>query len=339
MELLVVIAIMSILLNLVLPAVQQARESARRLQCVNNLRQIGLAMQDYHGAHGTLPAGNRSTAYGTWALYILPNLELTNLYNAWDFDGGETISDTNQTTGQSYMAESNRTVVETRIAVYTCPSDIERVNATVRDRWIPHHNYAANYGNSTLNQGKSYTGIEFKGAPFGNVQTDATAPAEKRPNLGRVKFASITDGLANTLLLSELIQGSGYQFKGEGSPPALRPRADLRGRIIGYADGGYFMTMNPPNTPLNDYENSNYCIPPAIPLYEGGLINPENPPCNQSNQFDMVGRASRSHHVGGVNSTYSDGSVRFSTDEVDPALWRALGSTQGEEIEASSPTG
>ena len=310
-ELLVVIAIIAILVALLLPAVQQARESARRTQCVNNLKQIGLALHNYHDTHKVLPPGNRSTLYATWALYLFPQMELTNLYQVWDFNSG--------VNGRTYTTAPNLTVAQTRIPVYTCPTDISRTNVTSTTApEIPHHNYAANYGNAALNQQTSYTGVQYKGSPFGNVQTDASATQTNRPNRGCVDFAKIMDGMSSTLMISELIQGSGF------SAPS---RTDLRGRIIGYADGGYFTTQNTPNSPIADWENTNYCVPP-VPTGSITYTNPQNPPCAQTNQFSYMQRAARSRHPGGVNSLLCDGSVRFFQNSVDLNVWRAAGSTQ-----------
>lgn len=310
-ELLVVIAIIGILVALLLPAVQQARESARRIQCANNLKQIGIALHNYHDMHGVLPPGNRSTLYATWALYLLPHLELANLYQVWDFNNG--------VNGRTYTTAPNLTVAQTRIAAYTCPSDIPRTNVTSTTApEIPHHNYAANYGNAALNQQTSYTGVQFMGAPFGNVQTDASATVTNRPNRGCVHFGKITDGTSNTLMVSELIQGAG--FNGAS-------RADLRGRIIGYSDGGYFTTQNTPNSPINDWENTNYCVPP-VATASLTFTNAENPPCAQTNQFSYLQRASRSRHPGGVNSLRCDSSVRFHANSIDLNVWRAAGASQ-----------
>ncbi|SFI29777.1 DUF1559 domain-containing protein [Planctomicrobium piriforme] len=314
-ELLVVIAIIGVLVGLLLPAVQQAREAARRSQCVNNLKQIGLAMHNYHDVHNVLPPGNRSTLYATWALYLLPHMELTNLYQTWDFNAGAN--------GRTYTTAPNLAVTQTRIGIYTCPTDMERTNVTsTAAPVIPHHNYAANYGNAALNQQTSYTGVDFKGAPFGNIQNDASATAANRPSRGCIRFGKITDGLSSTLMVSELIQGSGFN----GST-----KADLRGRIIGYSDGGYFTTQNTPNSPINDWENTNYCVPP-VPTSILTFANAENPPCAQTNQFSYMQRAARSRHPGGVNSLRCDGSVGFNISSIDLNVWRNAGASQDGEL-------
>src|SRR5262245_50065797 len=88
-ELLVVIAIIAVLIALLLPAVQSAREAARRIQCVNNLKQIGIAMHGYHDGNGTLPPGTKASQWGTWLVFIMPYIELTPTYNAWNWAGND----------------------------------------------------------------------------------------------------------------------------------------------------------------------------------------------------------------------------------------------------------
>src|SRR5215218_2002051 len=108
-ELLVVIAIIAVLIALLLPAVQAAREAARRAQCVNNLKQIALAMHNYHETMGSLPPGNKGCCHGTWQLFVLPWVEQQALHNAWNFLG---INNPNGGTYDNYLryaGQSNTT--------------------------------------------------------------------------------------------------------------------------------------------------------------------------------------------------------------------------------------
>lgn len=292
-ELLVVIAIIGILVALLLPAIQAARESARRAQCLNNIKQIGIAMHLYHDTYKELPSGARGCCYGTWANYILPFLEQGVLLGTW--------------TDAVYLSSANRNFITTRIQDYTCPSDNPAVSTLTQSIPIPNHNYAANYGNTVYGQ-HEFQGVPFFGAPFGNVLDPD--PNGNRPYLGRVKFKQITDGLSHTLLVSEIVQGQSN---------------DLRGRIVGFSDGGAFTGWNTPNAALPDI------MPAGCNPAPGDLTNP---PCAiQPGTATTNPRylASRSRHPGGVNSLLADGGARFSTDSIELQTWRALTSTEGEE--------
>jgi prepilin-type N-terminal cleavage/methylation domain-containing protein/prepilin-type processing-associated H-X9-DG protein len=292
-ELLVVIAIIGILVALLLPAVQAAREAARRTECANKTKQIGVAVHLYYDSHKELPEGARGCCYGTWANYILPYLELGDLFATW--------------TNATYLSNTNRNFITTRIADYTCPSDVSTVSTLTQAVPIPNHNFAANYGNTVYGQ-HVFQSVEFKGAPFGNALDPD--PNGNRPYLGRVKFKQITDGLSHTLLVSEIVQGQSN---------------DLRGRILGYSDGGAFTGWNTPNAALPDIMPSG-CNPAP-----GDVMNP---PCAiQAGTVTTNPRylVSRSRHPGGVNSLLADGGVRFFSDSIELQIWRGLTSTRGEE--------
>ncbi len=109
------------LISLLLPAVQSAREAARRIQCVNNLKQIALGMHNYNDTHGTLPPGCKGGQWGTWQLFTLPYVEQQNLYNSWNFMGNTRISALASL--YSYQGVGNTTVTTSYIAAYQCPSD------------------------------------------------------------------------------------------------------------------------------------------------------------------------------------------------------------------------
>ncbi len=300
-ELLVVIAIIGILVALLLPAVQAAREAARRAQCVNNLKQIGIAMHLYHDAHKTLPGGAISCCFGTWANELLPYMEEESLAAIW--------------AGGTYSSAANAPFMRMRIATYTCPSDMPNAPTITAGTAMPNHNYAANYGNTVYGQ-HTFQGVEFLGAPFGNIQDHNGTGADQynaRPYLGKIPFKKITDGVSKTLLASELIQGQGN---------------DLRGRIIGFADGGAFTAWNTPNPALPDIMPAGLCFPPPN--------EPNNPPCSTQNATSATNNprylASRSRHRGGVNSLLGDGGVDFFSDSVALQTWRALSTTQGDDL-------
>jgi prepilin-type N-terminal cleavage/methylation domain-containing protein/prepilin-type processing-associated H-X9-DG protein len=312
-ELLVVIAIIGVLVALLLPAVQAAREAARRSQCVNNLKQIGLAMQMHHDAKGTLPGGAISCCNGTWANFILPYLEQGNFAATWEKDS--------QGNPALYTSNNNlKNFMQVRIGLYTCPSDTPNAPVYASTVPLPNHNYAANYGNTTYSQ-NDYQGVTFKGAPFGNIRKVNHRPGENpyfdyfdtysRPYRGVAAFKEITDGLSNTILVSEIIQGAG---------------ADLRGRIVGFADGGAFTGWIAPNSNLPDQmKATTSCNSTA----------PDSPPCITVpaagfNDTSFLG--SRSRHPSGVNSLFADGSVSFYADATEIEVWRAATSISGDEV-------
>src|SRR5262245_35680516 len=124
-ELLVVIAIIGVLIALLLPAVQSAREAARRAQCVNNLKQLALASHNYHDTHSLLPPGHRTYTNGTFQVFILPYIEQNALFNAWNSDGRYWA--VGQTSGPGantihYGSVFNRTVTRSIVATLLCPS-------------------------------------------------------------------------------------------------------------------------------------------------------------------------------------------------------------------------
>ncbi len=222
-ELLVVIAIIAVLIALLLPAVQAAREAARRAQCSNNLKQIGLAMHNYNSSHNALPPGRKSCCWGTWQVFMMPYLEQGAIFNAFNFGGGldqngVAIAETNRYF--RYEGAANTTVTITRFAALTCPSSPTEAPWASENLKLggvgPHltsHNYAANYGNTVIQQSNLFIGtpqqVTFAGAPFFDIYPGSVVDANTggRTTVGGspVSFAQITDGTSNTLLVAEVI--------------------------------------------------------------------------------------------------------------------------------------
>ena len=228
-ELLVVIAIIGILVALLLPAVQFAREAARRMQCGNNMRQICTAMHTYHDSQRTFPVGAYGCCWGTWQVAIMPQMENGTLYDRYDHGGKYDTSDLSY----CYSGWRNTAVTTQRLISHTCPSDTPQAPIKTPQGRMTSHNYAVNYGNTTYSQ-VLFKGIRFGGAPF-------TAQGIPPAAFG---FNEIQDGVSNTLMIGEVRQGTGY---------------DLRG-FTWWGDASGFETFYPPNTLVADrLYSSVYC--------------------------------------------------------------------------------
>jgi prepilin-type N-terminal cleavage/methylation domain-containing protein len=205
-ELLAVIAIIGVLVALLLPAVQAAREAARRIQCTNNLKQIGLAMSGYHEAMGTLPPGMKGWGWGTWQMFVLPYVEQQPLFNAYN-QLGDSRNDVMTSGLLGYMGPANLTVTQTRINTLTCPSDYPNAPRG----GVTSHNYACNFGSTDIAQDPFIGGVTFGGAPFTNIGADPTGQVKGQPTVG---FNAFQDGTSSTLLAAEVVQGQGNDLRG-----------------------------------------------------------------------------------------------------------------------------
>ncbi len=320
-ELLVVIAIIGVLIALLLPAVQSAREAARRAQCTNNLKQIGLGMHNYHDQLGTLPPGVKGCCWGTWLIFLLPYIEQQPLYNAWNTSG-------NNVTGFDspfrYAGYTNLTVTSSRVNAYSCPSDPNANNIVgygSATQKVTSQNYVVNFGNTIINQPQFYqaNGINwpFLGAPFtdiGSPLADIAAGGQQGTLTGTVGFNQITDGLSNTMLTSELLVGSGH---------------DLRG-FSWWGYSAQFTGWLTPNSSLPDVmQSSGYCNPASLVAPCTGATGSYS-----NGVYTGLGMmlAARSKHPGGVNVGMADGSVKFIKNSVNLYIYRALSSTHGNEV-------
>ena len=336
-ELLVVIAIIAVLIALLLPAVQAAREAARRAQCVNNLKQIGLGVMNYESSNGSFPPGEKGCCWGTWHVFILPFIEQSQLYNAWNTYGNDSNGSTVDNNWR-YNGACNSTVSNTRVNSYQCPSDPNggMVVSVPGSPPTTFGNYAVNYGNGDQAQNASFpvpipsiTGsfAVFRGAPFtdmGSPNVDKVGYAANFTTQPVTQIASITDGLSNTLMASEILIGS------QGAS-----QKDLHG-YMWWGPSASFTAVLTPNSTFQDSMGNGGCPAPPNP--------PSNIPCNQgitvtgtgsSGSETAVYLGARSKHSGGVNAAMCDGSVKFFKTTINIQAWQASSTTQGGEVISS----
>jgi prepilin-type N-terminal cleavage/methylation domain-containing protein/prepilin-type processing-associated H-X9-DG protein len=318
-ELLVVIAIIAILIGLLLPAVQKVREAAARMKCQNKLKQLGIALHNYHSANGYFPAGtvNLSPASGSiaagddpngrngsgsvgiggpWVCYILQEMEQQALYQNFEKIRTERPEVVDWFGNATYAATP---IGDKHLDAMDCPShpfvDEQLANGTNMEH-LARGNYAACYGNSGY-------GSKYKGSVTGGIFG----------NNSKVKLEEVQDGTSNTVMLSELKHRT---------PSATGPSLqDSRGVwTYGTMGGNTFVTKFQPNT--------------ATPDGVWGCRNfpQEGMPCVQSGSpYADMHAAARSYHAGGVNVCMGDGSVRFVRDSIALTLWNAMGSRGGGE--------
>ena len=301
-ELLVVITIIGILISLLLPAVQSAREAARRLQCSNNLKQLGLAMHNYHSAHNVLPFAASTWACGGWPKMTLPFIEQTGIATEWD-------------EAKRYCDEPNISLCRLSIPTHICPSDTPtRSSWGGADYRMANFNYAVNLGNTSVFRVSPLNGILFHGAPFYYEENSST-------KITAVNFSAIRDGTSNTVMLAEVRQG---QFVGTDA----EKNSDLRG-LIWYGHHAGNTTHEAPNTTVPDYIIGVWC-PDPVGAESIGM------PCAAESGYDAGSTPknlfARSTHAGGVNVALCDGSVHFVGNSIDLTTWRNLGSSQDGQV-------
>jgi type II secretory pathway pseudopilin PulG len=297
----VVITIIGILVGLLLPAVQAAREAARRMQCTNNLKQWGLAMANYESTNGVFPFGILQGSAGislgvdgdgdtgdgsfrrqTYVVSLWPYLEQMNLYSEWNFR-------------YSFFTRNhskNTELAQVKVPVYFCPSDRQ---GTYKDQWTncTRGNYVLNWGYCDFLQKEP---VGFQIGPFSKSK--------------QFLASDIKDGLSNTMFMGEIIQA------------ANDTEIDFRGHFfcddVGSAQ---FMTFYTPNSGID----TTVCLG----------ANPNDPaPCKWGSGPVYV--SARSRHPGGVVAVFGDGSVHFASDSVAIDVWRALSSKDaGEPVSGS----
>jgi prepilin-type N-terminal cleavage/methylation domain-containing protein/prepilin-type processing-associated H-X9-DG protein len=309
-ELLVVIAIIAILIGLLLPAVQKVREAASRVQCTNNLKQLSLAVHNFHSARGKFPANNIYTYDPTrpnwsWLANLLPHVEQTNLYNQANI-GGSPPNNINQSLPQ----------IATRVKLFLCPSDPDAFRGPV--------SYSSNFdmldpvlGPLTyeLTCYRANIGSNWGGGPPGSALWWGTDPQWCNPDPNNTNPATMYDGCAF---------GNGVIW--ETNSPI---------NILGVTDGSSNTIMIGEALTGKDYQNAWCHMDNAIatcaysPNAKSPVTGKDYPPDQWWNRYAFT-----SAHTGGVNFAMADGSVQFISDSISLPLFRALGTRAVGEVAA-----
>ncbi len=317
-ELLVVIAIIAVLIALLLPAVQAAREAARRSQCINNLKQLGLAMQNFHDSNGAFPFGRKYDRWNAypWYCYILPYIEGQNVYNG--FVAGGLLDAKNYDVHTNWQA--NRTVRTAIISTFFCPSDtgpiLDEQPSTDWARSRGNYRGCVGPGDMYGNNPNPPTGVP-PSVPVGLFNVVKGQDFDKGPKPAASKIADILDGTSNTVMFSEGLNP-------HPTGPWCGPLGDV---FLGNMGGALFSNYTTPNTtsPDNVYGP---CPQPTDPAYRSPCVS-----IGGNNDYGVNGyAAARSNHPGGVNVGMCDGSVRFIKSAINARTWQALGSMNGGEV-------
>jgi prepilin-type N-terminal cleavage/methylation domain-containing protein/prepilin-type processing-associated H-X9-DG protein len=322
-ELLVVIAIIAVLIALLLPAVQAAREAARRIQCVNNLKQLGLAVMNYESSTGALPpiggyikGVTADSNDFSMKARILPYLEQVAAANGINFSW-------------RYLHHQNWTVTTLTLNVFVCPSDANRPTFT-------------NGGSPAFGVG-SYPNNLGVAAQLNGGTFDGPAYWLSQPTYGGVvTLASVTDGTSNTAIWSEMVMGTdnatyngpGQTFRSALSNPTnMGSMAATLAALVascssnGTIEGWHHMGAGWAAQPIGMGGGYTHAQPPNKPacFYNGDGGNP-----SAVVYRNLFGPSSR--HSGGVNVGCLDGSVKFIKDSVNLGAWGALGTKAGGEV-------
>ncbi len=309
-ELLVVIAIIAVLIALLLPAVQAAREAARRSQCVNNLKQLGLSLHNYHDVNGGFPIGSSlNVATGlkgdiSQQSRLLPFMEQSVLANAINFSLLST-------------SPANATALMTSVNTFTCPSDSQN-QLPVGQAAV---NYRVNHGTSIV---YSYGAQDTSGVNVNMPPPNGTFFLDFN-----IRIADMVDGTSNTAAFSEHVKGDFSASISTELSDTYQP-----GTYPASADQAYQDCLAVNIFDLSKQGNSNGGTPWMTDNHTSTRYYHAFSPNTRSCKFPplRISTTANSRHPGGVNVTMADGSVRFIKSSINLTAWRAVGTRNGGEV-------
>ncbi len=298
-ECLVAITILGLLAAILIPAVQGAREAARRAQCTNNLRQLGLALHLYADVHGSLPPCHNGNDYSVHVA-VLPYVEMKPLYDSFNFSFAA-----------AYPPAANRTACTTTPNLFLCPSDVAQ-----RDQDGPGvTNYGGNLGTGVQKFG--YNGAF--GSPYNSI-----------------RLAEFTDGLATTSLMAEWCVGGWGPMERVGNRALFHaPSYPAPDQLEAFALACRAIDPQTARVSLH-FKGRNWCWGEFSHTFYNHILTPNQPSCVNGNGFQIGAFTAGSLHPGGAGVLFGDGHVRFVSDRVGAVAWGAMGSRDGQEIGSGS---
>jgi prepilin-type N-terminal cleavage/methylation domain-containing protein/prepilin-type processing-associated H-X9-DG protein len=311
-ELLVVITVIGLLIALILPAVQAARESARHSHCTNNLKQIGLALANYESTLGAYPfgvgGGGPVDRIPRWSAHsqLLLHLEQQALFNQLNFAFLPWAHD-------PVFPLQNKTAISTKVAVFLCPSDVDQI---AEKHGLAHNNYRGCAGTLPNNV--------VLGSSDGTGRNDGTFYYQSA-----VRTAQVSDGLSTTVFFSERCLGNSTK------PDPLSDYYAVGETIAECADVARDTTPRYDNAPYyEEWSGERWGDGNSLYTRYQHIFTPNKASCllgGYSDTSSQVVVTATSRHPGGVNVLMGDGSVHFVKESIDRNIWKALGTIAGRE--------